>query len=159
MSSRREGQIDRSEIAVCLQGGFDLECRCAPYTEGYSVDHFEAAEQALSLGLAGLVFRDDGYCTTPIAALLADTDYRDAPISLSGSVALNNISGGMNAYAAEHALMLGARIVSMPTVSAEHRLRASRWPSRQPPRGQDRPTALKALGRARRRLCGGARGA
>lgn len=136
---------DDAAISLCLRGAFDLNCKCAPTMPGYALDHAEAAAEAVTLDLGGLVFRDDGYCTTPIATLLSGTTFRDEPISLSGSVALNNVSGDVNFYAAEHALQLGGRIVSMPTSSAQNHLRARRWPSLGQEDGMPPPRALTAL--------------
>lgn len=136
---------DDAAIALCLRGAFDLNCKCAPTMPGYALDPAEAAAEALALGLGGLVFRDDGYCTTPIATLLSETTFRHEPISLSGSVALNNVSGDMNFYAAEHALQLGGRIVSMPTASAQNSLRVRRWPATGQDDGLPAPRALTAV--------------
>lgn len=112
-----------------LAGAFDLDCRCASSASARAFDFWDAAEQAVDLGMGGLVLRDEGYCTAPAAALLAATVFATAPTVLHGSVALNDISGGMNLYAAEHTLALGGRIVAMPTVSARNHLRKARWPS------------------------------
>lgn len=133
----------RETAARLLRGAWDLNCRCDP-SPGYGQDHIEVSAEASSLGLAGLVFRDDAYCTTPIASLLMETSFRDGGIALSGSVTLNNISGGLNLYAAEHALMLGGRIVSMPTISSQNHLRMTRWPRRQDSRGP-KPRAITVL--------------
>jgi hypothetical protein len=138
-------RLDDAAVAHCLRGAFDLNCKCAPTMAGYALDHAEAAEEALALGMGGLVFRDDGYCTTPIASLLAETRFHGEPISLAGSVTLNNVSGGLNFYAAEHALALGGRLVSMPTVSAENHLRTARWPAFHDADGMPGPRALTAV--------------
>ena len=138
-------RLDDATVAHCLRGAFDLNCKCAPAMAGYALDHAEAAEEALALGMGGLVFRDDGYCTAPIASLLAETTFRDEPISLTGSVTLNNVSGGLNSYAAEHALALGGRLVSMPTVSAQNHLRAARWPAFHHGDRMPGPRALTAV--------------
>lgn len=137
--------LDDEAIARCLRGAFDLNCRCAPTAPGYALDPAEAAEEALALGMGGLVFRDEGYCTAPVASLLAETWFRDEPISLSGSVTLNNISGDVNFYAAEHALALGGRIVSMPTLSAQNHLRNARWPAFGREDGMPAPRAITAV--------------
>jgi len=119
-----------ADVDGLLRGAFDLNCWCTPSTFGYTDDHIVAAETAASLGMGGLIFRDHGYCTASIASFLSATRFRATPIRLNGSVILNTISGGFNVYAAEHTLMLGGRMVSMPTHSAQNYLRAVRWPSR-----------------------------
>ena len=138
-------RLDDATVAHCLRGAFDLNCKCAPTMAGYALDHAEAAEEALALGMGGLVFRDDGYCTTPIASLLAETSFHGEPISITGSVTLNNVSGGLNFYAAEHALALGGRVVSMPTVSAQNHLRAAHWPAFHAAETMPGPRALTAV--------------
>jgi hypothetical protein len=112
-----------------LAGAFDLDCRCASSVSDRAFDFWDAAEQAVDLGMGGLVLRDEGNCTAPAAALLDRTVFAAAPTALYGSVALNGVSGGLNFYAAEHTLALGGRIVSMPTISARNHLRKKRWPS------------------------------
>lgn len=124
-----------------LSGAVDLDCRSGA---GHDLDQVEAAGQALELGLAGILFRDPGYCTAPISALLTETYFRDRPLAIMGSVTLNNVSGGLNVYAAEHNLMLGGRLICMPTLSSAFTLRAANWP--RPATTAKLPKPLTVLG-------------
>ncbi|MWB78687.1 hypothetical protein GLS40_11670 [Pseudooceanicola sp. 216_PA32_1] len=144
------GQVG-DEARALLRGAVDLDCRCAPTGAGGLPTHREAAEEAAALGLAGLVFRDDGYGTEPFAALLSETRLAVEGQAVFGSVTLNGVSGGLNLHAAEHCLMLHGRVVVMPTTSAENHLRALRWPGRGAAKGHP-VKALRAIDRLGRVL-------
>lgn len=112
-----------------LSGAIDMACEFEGLIHRQTgLDPIEIAGQAQQLGIRAVVLQASDYCTSPIAAYLADADFKAAPITLCGSVTLNNTVGGLNAYAVEHTLMLAGKVVHMPTLSAENYLRGQRWP-------------------------------
>lgn len=111
------------DIDHLLTGAIDLDCRTGPSLEARHFNHDHAAEEAAAAGLAAVAFRDDFYPTTPVTAILEKTVYADLPLKLLSGVMLNNYVGGLNPYAVEHELMLGGRIIWMPTISSANHLR------------------------------------
>ncbi|MFB9948003.1 DUF6282 family protein [Rhizobium puerariae] len=124
-------------LAGWLFGAVDMACDLEGLTHrATGLDPIEIASEARKLGMKAVVLQAHDYCTAPIAAYLADADFKDASITLCGSVAMNMAVGGLNVHTVEHTLMLAGKVVHMPTFSAENFLRSQRWPSR-PPVGLD----------------------
>lgn len=119
------GTTDESRVDGLLRGAIDLDCRSGPSIHARHMTHDIAAEEAAAAGMGALAFRDDYYPTTPVAAILEKTIYADLPVKLVSGVVLNNYVGGLNPYAVEHELMLGGRIIWMPTLSATNHIRMS----------------------------------
>lgn len=117
--------IDESRVDALLRGAIDLDCRSGPSIHARHLTHDIAAEEAAAASMGALAFRDDYYPTTPVAAILAKAVYANLPVRLVSGVVLNNYVGGLNPYAVEHELMLGGRIIWMPTVSAANHIRMS----------------------------------
>lgn len=110
-------------VAGLLKGAVDLHCHSGPSTMPRLVDHIDALQQASDAGMRAVVFKDHYYPTGPIAEMLK-AKYAHLNVEPIGSVVLNNAVGGFNVHAVESVLMVGGRIVWMPTVSAANHLRA-----------------------------------
>jgi hypothetical protein len=110
-------------IASLMKGAVDLHCHSGPSTMPRLVDHIQAVEQASEAGMRAVVFKDHYYATGPIAEML-NARFPQLKVQAIGSIVLNNAVGGFNVHAVESALMVGARIVWSPTVSAANHLRA-----------------------------------
>ncbi|MFC7400642.1 DUF6282 family protein [Chelatococcus sp. GCM10030263] len=106
-----------------LRGAVDLDCQSGPSPVRRAFDHVEAARAAETAGLRAIVYKDHWYSVTPVAAFLAASWFRESRLKLISGVVLNTPVGGLNPYAAEHALMLGGRVVWMPTLSATNHVR------------------------------------
>jgi hypothetical protein len=106
-----------------LRGAVDLDCQSGPSPARRAFDHVEAARAAETAGLRALVYKDHWYSVTPVAAFLTTTWFRESGLKLISGVVLNTPVGGLNPYAAEHALMLGGRVIWMPTLSAGNHIR------------------------------------
>lgn len=117
--------VDEDRVSALLGGAIDLDCRSGPSVHTRHFSHDRAAEEAAAAGLGALAHRDDYYPTTPIAAILEKTVLADLGVKLVSGVVLNNYVGGLNPYAVEHELMLGGRIIWMPTLSAANHIRNS----------------------------------
>ncbi len=118
-------QTSASELDDLLNGAVDFGCAIAPVRPRVGKDFRHALDAAQSAGLAAVVLKEDTYPTTPIAAILKKgVIAEDGPDVISG-VVLNDHVGGLNPYAVEHELMLGGRVIWMPTLSAGNRIRQS----------------------------------
>jgi hypothetical protein len=116
------GRPDDGElVAELLRGAIDLHCHSGPSVMPRRLDHLEALQEASAAGMRAVLFKDHYYTATPVALLLNKHFAHLGVVALSG-VPLNNASGGINRFAVDHALKLGARMVWMPTFSAANHL-------------------------------------
>jgi len=111
-------------VARLLQGAVDLHCHSGPSAMPRRLNHLEAIREAKSAGLSAVLFKDHFYSVTPVVELLKEEKLNEG-LELYSGVPLNNTSGGINPYAVEHGIQLGARIVWMPTYSAANHIRDS----------------------------------
>ena len=111
-----------SVIDGILRGAVDLHCHSGPSVMPRSLNHVEAIREAQGAGMHAILFKDHYYSVTPVAKLLEET-LPDLRLNLLTGVPLNNTVGGLNPYAVDHGLKLGARLVWMPTFSAANHLR------------------------------------
>src|SRR5690606_25506901 len=109
------------EVAALLAGAVDLHCHSGPAAMPRILDHREAMQDAAGAGFRALLYKDHFYLGTAHARLL-EAIYPDIGVRLFSGIALNNASGGINPYAVDHAVKLGARIVWMPTLSAANHI-------------------------------------
>jgi Family of unknown function (DUF6282) len=72
--------------------------------------------------MRAVLFKDHYYPTAPIVELIRKR-YAHLGVEPLGAIVLNNALGGFNAYAVEHALKMGSKVVWMPTVSAANHIR------------------------------------
>jgi len=108
----------REDLEV-LQGAIDMHIHSSPSLFPRLVDHAEAAEGAKSYGLRAVVLKEHhGYTSDQmhfVRKLVSGID-------VYGGVVLNNAVGGINPFAVEAAIDLGAKIVWFPTLSAKNHL-------------------------------------
>jgi hypothetical protein len=102
-----------------MQGAVDMHVHSAPSLFPRLVDHVEAAEGARAMGMKALVLKEHHGFTSDriyfVRKLVSGID-------LFGGVALNNAVGGINPFAVDTAIRLGAKIVWFPTLSAKNHL-------------------------------------
>lgn len=108
----------REDLEI-LQGAVDMHIHSAPSLFPRLVDHVEAAEGAKGYGLRAVVLKEHhGYT--------ADRMYfvrkLVSGIEVYGGIVLNNAVGGINPFAVEAAIELGAKIIWFPTLSAKNHL-------------------------------------
>lgn len=99
-----------------VQGAWDLHLHAAPSLFERRADARETAETCHRAGMAGIVLKAHHGSTVEAAAAL---DRRFGELRVLGGVVLNLFSGGLNPYAVDAALRLGAAIVWLPTIHAE----------------------------------------
>jgi hypothetical protein len=114
---------DRDAVVDALmEGAVDLHCHSGPSIMERKLDHIEQIRDAEAAGMHAVLFKDHFYSNTPVMQVLQR--YREGPraLHLLSGVPLNNQLGGLNPYAVEHGLTLGARMVWMPTLCAHNHL-------------------------------------
>ena len=110
-----------------LRGSFDLHVHAGPGPgDSLRMDVLDTGRQAQEAEMAGFVLKSHYYPTAPLAQVV-DRVYPG--LRVVGSVVLNREVGGLNPDAVVVAAELGARVVWMPTLSADYPLaRAGRGP-------------------------------
>lgn len=111
----RAGVVD-----ALMRGAVDLHCHSGPSIMKRKLDHIEQIRDAEAAGLHAVLFKDHFYSNTPVMKVLES--YRETDMHLLSGVPLNNQLGGFNPFAVEHGMMLGARMVWMPTLCAHNHL-------------------------------------
>ncbi|HUW65383.1 MAG TPA: DUF6282 family protein [Spirochaetia bacterium] len=102
-----------------LNGVIDIHVHPGPSIFPRSVDDFQLATQAGALGMRAIVLKSHEESTVSRARLVAGMV---AGIDVYGSLVLNDYVGGLNPFAVDLAIRMGAKIVWMPTVSAKQHL-------------------------------------
>jgi len=124
--SRADWRRDSPELGKSLlKGAVDLHCHSGPSVMPRYFDHYEAMQEASDAGVRALLIKDHYYSATP-ATLLLNKHFSHLNVTLLSGVPLNNPSGGLNVYAVDHGLALGAKLVWMPTFSARNHIEHSR---------------------------------
>lgn len=135
------------EVAALLKDAVDLHCHSGPAAMPRILDHREAMQDAADAGFRALLYKDHFYLGTPHARLL-EIIYPDTGVKLFSGIALNNASGGINPYAVDHAVKIGAKIVWMPTLSAANHIRKAQTEAKNFPKTAQKmldPIPLSAL--------------
>ena len=109
-------------VDALIKGAVDMHCHSGPSMMPRCLDHIDALEEAASAGMRALLFKDHYYSATPITELLKGR-YRHLGVEMLSGVPLNDTTGGLNPFAVDHGLKLGARLVWMPTFSAANHIR------------------------------------
>jgi len=108
-----------------LVGAIDMHCHSGPSVMPRQIDHIEALQEASQARMSALLFKDHFYSAAPVTELLK-AHYAHLDVTMLSGVPLNDTSGGLNPYAVDHGLKLGARLVWMPTFSAANHIRQNR---------------------------------
>jgi hypothetical protein len=78
-------------------------------------------QEAASVGIRALLIKDHYYSATPVTEML-NKQFKHLKVTMLSGVPLNNTTGGLNIYAVEHGIKLGAKLVWMPTFSSKNHL-------------------------------------
>ena len=139
---RRKDDVDR-----LLTGAVDLHCHSGPAAMPRILDHHEAMMDCAAAGFRALVYKDHFYLGTPHAIMLEKL-FPDTGVRLFSGIALNNAVGGINPHAVDHAAKIGAKIVWLPTLSAENHIRQASGQAKTFPKTSQKmldPIPLSAL--------------
>jgi len=113
--------IRTDEVNALLVGAVDLHCHSGPAAMPRVLDHHDAMMDCAAAGFRALLYKDHYYLGVPHAAILEKL-FPDAGVRLFSGLALNNANGGINPHAVDHAAAMGAKIIWMPTLSAENHI-------------------------------------
>lgn len=104
---------------VDLTGSIDMHIHSAPDVWPRKMDDLELAGQAAARGMRAILIKSHWTLTSDRAHLVQQ---QVAGLRVFGGLVLNNSVGGLNPFAAEAALQMGAAQIWMPTLSsaAEH---------------------------------------
>ena len=100
-----------------LTGSIDCHVHAGPGIFGRTGDAINFAKQARAYGIRGIVLKNHQGLTADTATLV---NKMVSGVDIYGGVVLNRYVGGINPYAVEIAIRLGAKIVWMPTQWAKH---------------------------------------
>jgi len=100
---------------IDIDGAYDLHVHSAPDLFPRIADDRQMVADAAAKGFAGVVMKNHFEGTVSRAKLATPEAGR---LKVYGSLVLNRYVGGVNPYAVEAALRLGARIIWMPTLDA-----------------------------------------
>ena len=100
-----------------LTGSIDCHVHADPGIFGRTGDAINFAKQARAYGIRGIVLKNHQGITSDTATLV---NKMVSGVDVYGGVVLNRYVGGINPYAVEIAIRLGAKIVWMPTQWAKH---------------------------------------
>jgi hypothetical protein len=111
------------QIQEILKGSIDLHVHAGPDAGSERrLDALETARHAYEAEMAGFVLKSHDYPTAPVAHAL---NQMYPGMEVAGAITLNRSVGGLNTDAVEVSGRLGARVVWMPTFSADAWLRRS----------------------------------
>jgi hypothetical protein len=102
-----------------LQGAIDLHQHAAPSLFERVTDDVGLAAEARARGMRGVLLKAHEQDTTGRAALVRR---QVSGIEAYGGIVLNHHTGGLNPAAVDNSIKLGARMVWMPTLSAQHHI-------------------------------------
>jgi len=105
--------------ATLLDGAFDLHVHSAPSHFPRRFDDWELAEALDASGMGGAVVKCHGGGTAARVTLVNKRMGREL---LFGSITLNTFVGGLNPAAVEAEILLGAKIVWLPTIHAANHI-------------------------------------
>lgn len=123
------------EIDAILGGAVDLHVHPDPSPFPRRIGIMDAARDAAEQGFAAIVAKSHHTSMQTDILALQSAGLTDVDIDVYSGVALNRTIGGLNPYAVELFLALGAKVVWFPTISARahidfhHQNQDSRFPT------------------------------
>lgn len=113
----------KEQVFEIVCGSYDLHVHTAPSHRQRSLDDFELAHELDRYKMAGAIIKSHFDLTAGRAAVA--NQHSGAKAKLYGAVTLNLPAGGLNPYAVESAIELGAKMVWLPTVDIKRGLRVT----------------------------------
>lgn len=115
-----QGQDFSALAAELMVGAYDMHVHSAPSAFPRAKDGFELVKEAEQAGMAGVMLKSHYESTATRAALI--NQYSGCKAKAIGGLTLNWPVGGLNVYAVENALKVGAKIIWMPTRDSSNSL-------------------------------------
>jgi hypothetical protein len=119
LESERDPRAD--EVSALLVGAVDLHCHSGPAAMPRILDHHDALMDCAAASFRALLYKDHFYLGVS-HALILEKLFPNTGVRLFSGLVLNNASGGINPHAVDHAASIGAKIIWMPTVSAQNHI-------------------------------------
>lgn len=114
-------KYDDALLGSLLEGAIDLHCHSGPSVMPRSIDHIEVMKEGSEAGLKAILIKDHYYSATPVTELLM-RHFGELNVEMLSGVPLNNSSGGINRFAVDHGIKLGAKLVWMQTFSSKNHI-------------------------------------
>lgn len=111
--------IHDEEVDAILQGAVDLHVHPSPSPFPRRIGILEAARDAAEQGFAAIVVKSHHTSMQTDVLALQSAGLAEVPIEVYSGIALNRTVGGLNPYAVELHLALGAKVVWFPTISSQ----------------------------------------
>lgn len=112
-----EENLSRGSLEL-IRRAIDMHVHTAPSLFPRLIDDFELSAELINYGMRGAVIKSHAGCTASRAVIANKHSGKD--IKLYGSLTLNCFVGGLNPYAVDSALSLGAAVIWMPTIHAQN---------------------------------------
>lgn len=109
-----------------MKGIIDMHIHAAPDVRARKLDDLELMEASVERGVRAIVLKSHNVPTADRAYLVnrvAAEKYPDATFTAFGGLCLNKPVGGLNSDAVETSLKLGAKVIWLPTNTAENHYR------------------------------------
>lgn len=109
-----------------MQGIIDMHIHAAPDVRARKLDDLELMEASVQRGVRAIVLKSHNVPTADRAYLVnrvAAEKYPDVKFTAFGGLCLNHPVGGLNPDAVETSLKLGAKVIWLPTNTAENHYR------------------------------------
>lgn len=117
---------EKDKVAELLNGACDMHLHSGPSLVPRSVDDIEAIQAYTDAGLIAMVIKDQYFMSTHRAHFINKYIFKGTHTTAYGSIALNNSVGGLSPHAVDAAIRSGAKVVWMPTVSAERHIQRAK---------------------------------
>jgi len=118
--------FDMKRADEMMDGAIDIHCLSGPDSSATRPwNEIDLGIEACTWGMAAVVFKANGYCSTARSAFLAQqvvnkwaADNNRKSTQLIGGVILNNAVGGLNPHAVEASAKIGGKFVWTPSADA-----------------------------------------
>lgn len=111
-------RTDDPEVDAVLQGAVDMHVHPAPSPFPRRIGILDAARDAAENGFSAIVVKSHHTSMQTDVLALQGAGLSDVGVEVYSGVALNRTIGGLNPYAVELFLSLGAKVVWFPTISS-----------------------------------------
>ncbi|MGE5614645.1 MAG: DUF6282 family protein [Bacillota bacterium] len=112
--------MDNERIDKLLVGAVDTHVHSGPGMVPRALNHVEAALEAMDAKMRAIIIKDQHSSTVSMANFIQQYIIKDSDFRIFGGLVMNNATGGVNPYTVESAILYGAKIIWMPTLSAKN---------------------------------------
>ncbi|MBP1995394.1 DUF6282 family protein [Paenibacillus eucommiae] len=107
-------------VSDLMKGALDVHMHAGPSVIPRIIDVVEAVKEAQENGMRALVIKDHQVPMVGVTELVQKHHVDQKGFRVFSGIALNNHIGGLNLLALDTALVMGAKMVWMPTISCEN---------------------------------------